>query len=107
MLVEMRTYTIHPGKIGDYLRLYENEGMKVQKSILGRMVGYYRTEIGTLNQVVHLWAYEDFADRDRRRATLLADATWTAYLPKMLPLLISQESTLLFPAPFFTPAWQP
>ena len=106
MLVELRTYTTHPGKLGEYLALYEAEGLAVQKRILGRMVGYYRSEIGALNQVVHLWAYTDLVERAERRQALLADPDFKAYVKKMLPLLVSQESRVLAPAPFFTPAWQ-
>ncbi len=106
MLVEMRTYTTHPGKLGEYLALYEAEGLAVQKRVLGRMVGYYRSEIGALNQVVHLWAYTDLVERAQRRQALLADPDFKAYVRKMLPLLVSQESRVLTPAPFFTPTWQ-
>ena len=52
MLVEQRTYTTHPGKYRDYLSLYEQEGLQIQLRILGRMVGYYYTDIGELNQIV-------------------------------------------------------
>ncbi len=106
MIVEQRTYTTHPGKWRDYLALYEAEGLQVQKRILGRMVGYYYCEIGVLNQIVHLWAYEDLDERTRRRAELAADPQWQAYVKKMLPLLQTQESRLLMPAAFFTPHWQ-
>ena len=51
MLVEQRTYTTQPGKVRDYLALYEAEGLTIQRRILGRMVGYYRSEFGALNQV--------------------------------------------------------
>ena len=106
MLVEQRIYTTHPGKVRDYLALYEAEGLAIQRRILGRMVGYYRGEIGALNQVVHLWAYTDLVEREQRRAVLLADEGFKGYVQKMLPLLVSQESRILAPAPFFTPAWQ-
>ncbi len=106
MLVEQRTYTTHPGKWRDYLALYEAQGLEVQRRILGRMVGYYYTEIGGLNQIVHLWAYEDLNERAARRAELMADADWRAYVVKMLPLLQNQESRILMPAPFFTPHWR-
>lgn len=106
MLVEERTYTTHPGKWRDYLRLYEAEGLEPQKRILGRMVGYYTTEIGELNQVVHLWAYQDLKERSERRAQLLADPAFAAYVQKMLPLLQKQESRILRPTSFFTPVWQ-
>ena len=106
MLVEQRTYTAHPGKWRDYLVLYEAEGLAIQKRILGRMVGYYTTEIGTLNQIIHLWAYEDLNERAEQRETLLADPGWKAYAAKMLPLLQSMESKILLPTRFFTPQWQ-
>ena len=63
MIVEQRTYTTHPGKWREYLALYEQEGLQIQRQILGRMVGYYYSDIGDLNQVVHLWAYEDLNER--------------------------------------------
>ncbi|MGE8615574.1 MAG: NIPSNAP family protein [Achromobacter veterisilvae] len=106
MIVEQRTYTTHPGKWRDYLALYEAEGLGVQRRILGRMVGYYYSEAGALNQIVHLWAYQDLQEREARRALLAADPQWQAYVRKMLPLLQHQESKLLKPASFFTPSWQ-
>ena len=106
MLIEQRTYTTHPGKLRDYLALYEAEGYAIQLRILGRLVGYYRSEIGELNQVIHLWAYTDLAERSERREQLMADPGFKAYVAKMLPLLVRQESRILAPAPFFTPVWQ-
>lgn len=107
MIVEQRTYTSHPGKWRDYLALYEAEGLEIQKRILGRMVGYYTTEIGALNQIIHLWAYDDLNDRATRREALLADSGWKAYAAKMLPLLQTMDSKILLPTRFFTPTWQP
>lgn len=102
MIVEMRSYTLQPATAPDYLALYEAEGMAIQKPILGRMVGYYSTEIGALNQIVHMWAYEDLKERSEKRARLQADPRWQEYLKKTGPLLVSQESKILNPAPFMT-----
>lgn len=107
MLVEQRIYTIHPGKWRNYLSLYEAKGLTIQQRILGRMVGYYHTETGSLNKIVHMWAYEDMNERTQRRELLMADAAWKSYVAEMLPLLQNQESCILVPAPFFTPQWQP
>lgn len=106
MIVEQRTYTTHPGKWRDYLALYEARGLAVQLRILGRMAGYYHCDIGELNQIIHLWAYEDLQERAERRARLLADPDFKAYVAEMLPLLQSQSSRILTPAPFFSPRWQ-
>ncbi|WP_454674923.1 NIPSNAP family protein [Achromobacter pestifer] len=105
MIVEQRTYTTHPGRWRDYLALYEAEGLAVQQRILGRMVGYYYSEVGALNQIVHLWAYLDLNERTERRARLAADPLWQGYVRKMLPLLHAQESKFLVPAAFFKPQW--
>ena len=100
MIVEERTYTALPGESLEYVRMYEAEGLAIQRPILGHLVGYFTSEIGTLNQVVHLWAYEDLADRAARRATLLSDPRWKAYSAKVVPLLLNQENRILVPAPF-------
>jgi NIPSNAP len=100
MIVEQRTYTLHAGKAADYLAAYQAEGLAIQRPILGNLVGYFSTEFGPLNQIVHIWAYEDLADRGARRARLGADPRWKAYVGKVQPFVITQENKLLIPAPF-------
>jgi len=103
MIVEERIYTLRPAKAADYLKAYEQEGLAIRRPIPGNLAGYYSTEFGPLNVIVHMWAYEDFADRTRRRAQLTADARWQAYLPKIAPFMDLQENRILNPAPFFEP----
>ncbi len=100
MIVEQRTYTLHIGAVPKYLAAYEAEGLAVQREILGRMVGYFSSDIGALHQIVHMWAYKDYAERSDRRAKLAADPRWQAYVPKIRPFQISQENKILIPASF-------
>ncbi len=100
MIVEQRTYTLKIGAVPKYLALYEAEGMAVQREILGRMVGYFSTDIGTLHQIVHMWAYDSYDERAQRRAKLGADPRWQAYVAKIREFQISQENKILIPAPF-------
>lgn len=100
MIIEQRTYTFHPGKVPEFLGLYQRFGLALQTAILGRMAGYFTTEFGTLNQVVHMWAYDDLKDRQERRARLNADPDWQAYLAKVLPLIQTMESRILIPTAF-------
>ena len=100
VFVELRTYTFHPGKLPEFIRIYEQEGLEVQKRILGNMLGYFTTEIGTLNQVVHLWGYEDLNQRQERRVRLAADPGWQGYLAKILPLIQTMESKIIVPTRF-------
>lgn len=100
MIVEQRTYLYRPGTIPQFLKLYEARGLAVQTRILGHMIGYFVTEIGPLNQTVHLWGYASLDDRAARRARLMADPDWQAFLAEATPLIVSQESRILTPAPF-------
>lgn len=100
MIVELRTYTLHPGKVPDFLRIYVAEGLEVQTRVLGNLLGYYTTEVGTINQFVHLWGYASFEDRLQRRAQLMKDAGWQRYLEQIMPLLQLQESKILIPTAF-------
>jgi hypothetical protein len=100
MIVEERIYTLYHGTVPEYLAAYEREGLAIQKEHLGRLVGYFSTEFGPLNQIVHMWAYRDLADRQKRRAALAADPRWQTYRVKVKPFIQLQENKLLIPAPF-------
>ena len=89
-----------PGTVPAYLALYEAEGLAVQKEHLGHMVGYFSTEFGPQNQIIHMWAYTDLEDRRQRRARLMADPRWQSFRDKARPYLMTQENKLLLPAPF-------
>jgi hypothetical protein len=101
MIVEERIYTLHHAKVPEYFKLYGEEGRAIQLRILGCNVGYYSVDIGPQNTVVHLWAYRDMDDRERRRAALGADPGWQAYLPRIRPLMLTQETRILKPVGFF------
>jgi len=103
MIIDHRTYTIAPRKMGEFLRLFEQFGMPVQRRHLGPLLGFYVTEVGPLNQVVHLWGYDSMADMEKRRAARNADPAWDEYLSKGAGLVLSQETKLLRPAPFYQP----
>ncbi|MDH5539213.1 MAG: NIPSNAP family protein [Rhizobacter sp.] len=102
MIFELRTYTLRVGTIKGFLERYEGDWLAVQTRHLGPPVGYFVTEVGELNQGVHLWKYASFDDRDRRRAALDADPQWVAYktMPANSDALPSQHNTVLRSAPF-------
>lgn len=103
MIIEHRTYTLHPGKVAAYIQHYQNEGMAIQLKYLPCPLGYYTSELGTLNQVIHIWGYESLDQRMTLRQHLKGDQNWPNYVSKILPLIINQESKILVPAPFFKP----
>lgn len=108
MIVEQRIYDLYPGRGAEYKRLIETEGIAIQRPMLGRLIGYFSSEIGTLNQIVHLWAYESLEDRAVRRARLLSDPQWLAFSAKLQPLIVRMENRILLPMSFspMPPLWQ-
>lgn len=101
MYVEERIYTLHPGKLAPFLKVYEEKGSEIQKKILGNRIGWFFTDIGELNVVVHLWAYESLDDRDRRRAELMKDPVFQEYLAAATPFIAKMENRIMKPASFF------
>ena len=101
MVVEERIYTLHHGKVPEYLTLYSQEGRDIQLRILGCNVGYYNVDIGPQNTIVHLWAYSSLTERERRRSELTQNPEWQAYLLKIRHLILRQEARILRPAGFF------
>jgi NIPSNAP len=96
MIYELRTYTLVPGKQGEYLKLNGEIGRKIRGDKYGKLEGYWSTEFGTLNQLVHLWSYADLGERERLRAGLAKDEAWTKeYIPKIRPMMLAQENKLL------------
>ena len=79
---------------------FEKEGMEVHKKILGNQIGYFYTEIGPLNEIVHLYGYDSLDDRAKRRKELAENKIWQKYIAKAIDLFESQESKILIPANF-------
>jgi hypothetical protein len=100
LIVEERSYHIITGKLPEIVRLYGEEGTPIQQEILGNLIGAFTVDIGDVSTIVHLWGYESYAERERRRAQLQADERWKAFLPKIQPLIHTQRTRMLIPTPY-------
>ncbi len=97
MILEERDYHIVPGRMAEFIATYERLGLAIQKEILGGFVGHFVCDIGELNHVVSLWRYEDIADRERRRARMLAHPGWPVYLAAIRGMIERQNIRILKP----------
>ena len=97
MIHELRTYTLHPDRTPEFIRLTREVGYPI-RTRHSRCLAYWTTEVGELNQAVHLWEYEDFAERTRVRAALAADPAWQQFLSQIRPCLLHQVSAILVPS---------
>jgi hypothetical protein len=100
VILDERTYTIKPDQVREYLRLYVEEGMALQVSHLGDLIGWFTTDSGVVNQVVHMWRYQDAGDRERRRAAMEADPAWQAFRAKTSHCVTEMRSRILRPTAF-------
>lgn len=101
MLLEERDYRLKPGRVGAFLTAYERLGLPVQRRHLGEPFGFFTSDIGEMNRVVAMWRYADMTDRATRRAAMLQDPDWPAYLDAIDGLIDTQSNRILTPAPFF------
>jgi len=103
VIFDHRTYVCRPGTIKQQLATYEKHGLAPQTRHLGQPLLYAMTDVGDVNSYVHIWVYEDAADRAKKRAAMQADPDWQAYLKISAEAgnLIRQENKILTPVPFF------
>jgi hypothetical protein len=100
MIVDVRTYTLMPRKTPRYLEIFETHALPVMRRHGLDLAGYYVSQIGQLNQVLHLWRYESLADLESKRAARDADPAWGEYLALTEGMVLSQENKIMRPAAF-------
>ncbi|KAJ8385275.1 hypothetical protein AAFF_G00191520 [Aldrovandia affinis] len=96
---EFRTYNIKPEKNAAFLKLMEEKfHLRTAQS---EPLGCWSIEYGALNQVLHIWKYDSYAQRARVRAALAQDPQWMEeYISKALPMLTSQHSEVAYLVPW-------
>ena len=99
-IYELRTYTVTVGKMNDVIALYKAEGWPALSKHPQKLCGYFTGDIGALNQLVHLWKFDDDADRRAFWAGVLADPDFLAFVGKLRPLLREQSNKLMMAAPW-------
>ena len=71
MIYEVRTYTFRPGTVAEFEeRFAKRLPLREKHSKLG---AFWHTEFGPLNQVIHVYPYDDLQHRTRVRAAMAQD----------------------------------
>jgi hypothetical protein len=97
MIYEVRTYTLRPGTVAEFEERYQKRlPQRLKHSKLG---AFWHTEFGPLNQVIHVYPYDDLNQRASVRAALAADPV-RAQQPGGGDFIVAQESEIMNPAPF-------
>ena len=100
MIYEVRTYTLRPGTVAEFEERYAKRlPLREKHSKLG---AFWHTEFGPLNQVIHVYPYDDLQQRTAVREALAKD-TARAQIPSGREFVVAQEAEIMTPAPFMHP----
>ena len=98
----MRTYDIAMGKTPEYMAAVREIALPVRESYGVKLAGWYYTDIGALNKVVHIWAYRDFAHFEEAREAFRTDERWVNdYVPRVKGIVLRQENQIMRASDFF------
>jgi hypothetical protein len=99
-IYEKRTYSVAIGQMPAVFQLYEEEGWPIiEASGLGKkVVGYFTSDTGEMNQLIYLLRFESDDDRREFWKRAYANQGVMAFIRKLRPLLQSQHTQLLLPA---------
>jgi hypothetical protein len=101
MVFDYRTYTFRPGGIPDYMSAVEEVAIPIRKRHGVKLAGWYYSEVGDLNQVTHIWAFNDMKHLKDAKDAVAADPEWTGtYIPRVRGLLVAQNTYLMNTAEF-------
>lgn len=92
MIYEVRTYNCKPGTVPEVEKRFA-EAYEVRKQ-LSPLAAFWHTEVGPLNQIIHVWPYENLAERDKIRAAAAGLKGWPAPIGEFL---LEQKSDIFIP----------
>lgn len=74
MIYEFRTYTLRPGTLPEFLQRF-GDALPMREQ-LSKLAAFWYTDIGPLNEVIHVWPYENAAERSKIRADAVKSGKW-------------------------------
>ena len=96
MIYEVRTYTLKPGTVAEF---EENFGKALpNRAKVSPLGAFFHSDIGPLNQVIHIWPYESMEHREECRNTKVE-----GWPPPNGGNLLNMESEIWNPAEFMRP----
>jgi hypothetical protein len=95
MIYEMRTYDLKPRSLPEVEKRFGEAYEKRKK--YSELAAFWHTEIGPLNQIIHVWGYKDLEERAKVREAAVKDGAWP---PKISEFIVHQRSEIMIPFSF-------
>ena len=91
MIYEVRTYDLKPHSLPEVEKRFA-EAYETRKKF-SQLAAFWHTEIGPLNQIIHVWPYKDLEERGRIRDTAVKEGAGK-WPPKTAEFLVRQRSEI-------------
>lgn len=95
MIYEIRTYSLTPGSLAEVEKRF-GEAYEYRKKY-SELAAFWHTEIGPLNEIIHVWSYRDLDERARVRVEAAKEPNWP---PKIGEFIRTMNAEILVPFPF-------
>ena len=99
-IFELRTYTLHVGKLSSAIKIYEDLGWPALKKYKDNIIRYYFGDVGALNQIIHIWQFKDDNSRRELWKAIYNDEDFIKFASEFRPLVLTQENKLMTAAPW-------
>jgi hypothetical protein len=92
MIYEVRTYNLKPRSLPEVLKRF-GEAYEKRKRF-SQLFAFWYTEIGPINQIVHVWPYKDMNERTQIREEAVKDGNWP---PKTREFITQMRTDFFMP----------
>jgi hypothetical protein len=93
-IVELRQYTLHPGKRDDLIDLFDREFVEPQEALGMRIIGQFR-DLDDANRFVWLRGFEDMRSRLDGLAAFYGGPDWKAHRDAANATMVDSDNVLL------------
>lgn len=91
--------TVVPGKMNEFMEVFGKEYLPASNKLGRKLVGQFRTTIGTLDEITDLWAYEDLAHLQGAQETRARSPEMMKAGEKLRALIAHETTRLMVPTP--------
>jgi hypothetical protein len=95
MIYEFRTYNLLPGSVPEVIERFGDAYNKRKE--ISELVAFFYTEIGPLNQIIHIWPYDSIEQRGKIRDEAVKTGVWP---PKISQFIQHQHVEIMNPWSF-------
>jgi hypothetical protein len=97
-IFELRSYTLHPGKLLEWEHQWR-AGLHARQEVM-EGVGAWFVQVGDLNTVHFMWQFADLEARKKNREQSWEKEGWADTVHKTVPLIQTMSSRVMVPMPW-------